>query len=285
MNFNISILNDNGKRMYLIQINEESATWSIEKRFSEILKLKEDLSRQFGQHFKNFPKKRLTNHYREDVIKKRLCGINIFFTNVSLHNEMINSSIFQNFIRSDIQLETLEDLKQSEQIKSNFCKSKELEEGLIELENELNFLNDDISEVVEKSNTLNENIKKLKLKNCENIAFFNKLKELKVKNNKEKNLTIENLSELDNTYITLKRQIILVKILQSQSFERLGNMLNTVNKLDKQLLDINQVICKVDDTFITNKFKLENLQRINDIYLNKIKGELENLNIFNLKVD
>lgn len=283
MDFSVTLLKNKSKRMFLIEIRDEVTVWSVEKRFSEIYNLKESITELFKYRFNKYPKKRFVHHYRDDVLQNRLDGINTFFLTIGQRKDMYDSQVFQNFIRSNIYLETYENLRQADELRNSFIKSKELELRTQGLLDDCNFLNDEITALQGKNDILIRNIKEIESKNGENLSLFTEAKDLKLKSSREKNNTFMNIIELDTLYYNLRRHIVLVKILKSSSVERLHTLRDKIVELETDLLTINSIVNKIEDPVLTKKFHLDDYKIINNIYQEKIRIQLDNLNLSNNK--
>ena len=195
MNFKISLLKNNNKRNYLIEITDEVTVWCIEKRFQEIFILKEDLAKKFSYKFTSFPKKQITNSYSDETLKNRLDGFSIFFGIISQHQFMTNSEIFRNFVRSNIYLETYENIRQADQLRDSFIKSKELEVRIGCLLDDCKFLDDEILSLSGKNSILVKNITDINNKNNGNLDLFRDAKQMKLQSSREKNKSIQYFKE------------------------------------------------------------------------------------------
>lgn len=280
MEFNVSLLphNSSNKRHYLIEITDEVTVWSVEKRYQEIYDLKKHLSEKNNFKFTSFPSKCLVNSYRADILSYRLTGFKTFFGIISQHTHMLQSEAIKNFIRTNIYLETFENIRQADQLRDSFIKSKDLEIKVASLLEDCDFLDQEITSLTHKNNILVRNIKEIKNKNSENLQLFEQAKILKLQSSREKNKSIYHCNELEDTYIQLKRQIILVKILKSNSKDRLTSMQTKTLELEAELIAINELVNKISDPVLKDKYNLEDYQAINRLYQDKIKDQLELLN-------
>ncbi len=277
MQFNVTLLNNNEKRYYLIEITDEVTVWCVEKRFKELYLLKEALSKKFNYKFTSFPKKRLTYSYRSDILNQRLTGFNLFFGTIANLNYMLGSDIFQNFIRSNVYLETYENIRQADQIRDSFVKSKELQHKVASILSDCQFLDDEIKALQGKNEILIRNLQDIQTKNGENLDLFVQAKDLKLSSSREKNKSIQYLKELDDLYATLRRQIVLVNVLKSSTIERLDCLRDNTIELEADLLTINVKVDKISDPVLTHKFHLAEFQAINQLYLEKINGQIKKI--------
>ncbi len=277
MKFKISLLKNTNKRNYLIEITDEVTVWCIEKRYQEIYDLKEELSKKYLFKFTSFPKKKLRDSYTEKTLKDRIEGFTTFFGLISQNTFMLTSSIFKNFIRSNIYLETYENIREADQLRDSFSKSKELEVKIISLLDDCNFLEDEITSLSSKNSILTKNIKEIQGKNIENLNLFHQAKDLKLQSTREKNKSIEHIKDLDALYLQLKKQVVMVKILKSNTVERLNNLRDRTIELETELIAINVLVDKISDPVLTNRYHIDTYQQINKLYLEKIKTQLENI--------
>ena len=290
MEFNISLLSENNnknnnknKRCYLIEITDEVTVWSIEKRYKEIYELKEALTKHFSYNFSSFPSKHLIYSYSQTVLNHRLEGFIIFFATIATNSCMLTSEIFKNFIRTNIYLETFENIRQADKLRDSFLKSKDLEIQVTNLLEDCNFLEQEITNLQNKNNIIVRNIKEIKSKNSENLQLFEQAKTLKLQSSREKNKSIHHCNELADLYLQLKRHIVLVKILKSNSKDRLNNMQTIILELESELTTINELVTKISDPVLKDKYHVEEYQAINLLYQDKIKDQLEVLNTSNKK--
>jgi exonuclease SbcC len=185
-------------------------------------------------------------------------------------------------------LEKILPIKEYELIsKKIFTKKREIENSIIDI----NKFIDDI-EYKDKS-ILDENIKKEKQlkKDLEKlqIEFKNveeKIKEITLKNQllDENQKSKEDIKELDNQNINLKKQSLLLKEefenLQKEKTDFEKDLSNNLSKLDKaiELRQFLENIKKEKDIKISNKEKLQKeINNLNEL-IKKHKEEIENLN-------
>ncbi len=277
MKFNVTLLNNNEKRYYLIEITDEVTVWSVEKRFQELYLLKEALSNRFNYKFNRFPKRLLFNSYRSDILQKRLQSISHFLATIGELDFMVNSDLFQNFIRSNIYLETYENIRQADLIRDSFIKSKELQLKVNGVLDDCYLLEDEITALGDKNQILIKNIKDVEAKNQANLNLFVEAKQLKLASSREKNQSIQHFKDLDELYIQLKRQIVLVNVLKSSTVERLNNLRDNTVELEGDLLAVHNLVETISDPVLKHKFYLAEYQAINKLYLDKITKQLSKM--------
>lgn len=259
---------------YLLQITENWTTWYISKRYKQIYNLKISLEVELGVKWDRFPRKRLFNSYRDEVLRYRCGKFEEYFNYLTSLPEVMGSSLFGKFVKSDIFLYSYQEIGQSDTLYQGLRESRELENKVSLLIEELKDQKLKLTNLIEKVDIISGNVENIFGKNSKILEELCMIDGDRIKTHGEKLELISSIGELDDLYKSLRQGCRLIRGGNSQHEEKLSGYSNEAIKLEDDFDRINGLIVKLDDRYVNHYWKHVEYRQINELISKKLKKDL-----------
>lgn len=281
MDIEVRLLPDASKQnrhCFLIEINKNHTIWYLAKRFSQILDLKHTLEKKHTIKIYDFPKKRLFKSYTNKVLQSRLLIFNRFFQYINTRDHLRLDPIYDKFIRTDIYLDSLKNIQQTDQLERCILHSDHLNLQLINLKDEVDTLQNEIIELGEKLNIINKNIVKYLETNGNTHDRLQTINKNRMSAHEEKLKLLNTLQQMEKLYYLVRKNCCLIKNNNIDCLEKINLYTQQHNTLKSNLIETNKLITNLDDKYVNQYWKIEEYQLINNLVDKKIIPTLQNLN-------
>ena len=259
---------------YLLQITENWTTWYISKRYKQIYNLKSILEGELGVKWDSFPRKRLFNSYKDEVLRYRCRRFEEYFNYLTSLPEVIGSSLLVKFLKSDIFLYSYQEIGQSDTLCQGLRDSRELETKVSFLIEELETQKLKLTNLIEKVDIISSNVENIFGKNSKILEELGMIDGDRIKTHGEKLELISSIGELDNLYKSLRQKCRLIRGGNSQHEEKLSGYSNEAIKLEDDFDRINGLIVNLDDRYVNHYWKHVEYRQINELISKKLKRDL-----------
>lgn len=273
-----SVKTDANKKCYLVEITDEGSVWSVLKRYRQFYELKKHLNNKYDIHLPEFPKRRLYDSYKESTLVHRVSLLQKFLDYLSSNTTIIKEDpLTKRFIRSDIYLESYEELKLADNLRNSFSASTELEGKISLLLEEGEFLKQELDSLVEKHQILTKNIIEMKERNSAQIDSLKGSIDTKKKCQQARVECTQNIQQLNQLFQSLRQKTCLVKVVHSQSKDKLQEYKTQSVELRRQLDSVDTQLSKINCYFLDKNWNLSDYHRILDMFQTKINPQINNL--------
>jgi chromosome segregation ATPase len=259
------------KRCYLVEVIEDGSSWFVTKRYKQFRELKRHIDRTYRYVLPKFPNRCVFNSYTEDTLKKRTSQIQSFIDAlVSKNPNILKDSFVHNFVRTDLYLESYEDVQIADTIKNSLNSSKDLDSRLNQLIQEGVDIKREITDLLEDYTNIEKCLTTLKTKTTQNVQTLETNVSTKKTDQRARNECIRCIQVMNSEFKELRQRMSLVRVNETHNRNKLDIYQEKSGKLKGELELLNQYIEKVNCRFLNNNWHIEEYRVIISTFNDKI---------------
>jgi phenylalanyl-tRNA synthetase alpha subunit len=216
------------------------------------------------------------NSYSDETLKKRTLQIQAFLDAlISKNTEILKDSFVRNFVRTDLYLESYEDVQIADTIKNSLNSSKDLDSRLDHLVQEGSDIKREINGLLEEYTRIESCLSQLKVKTSENVQTLETNVSTKKTDQRARNECIRCIQMMNSEFKELRQRMSLVRVNETHSRDKLDLYQEKSGKLKGELELLNQYIDKVNCRFLNNNWHIEEYRIIISTFNDKINHNIK----------
>ena len=259
----------NNPQCYLLEIMEDQNIWFILKRYQQIYQLKVYLESKYKIKVPQFPKKRIFRNYVEFTINNRITKFNYFFKFIN-QPHIVRDAYYQEFLKTDICLDSYRDIQQSDLLKKGLIDCEKLDINMTNLTDKVTYIWEETNSLLNRITEIKLDLEKHQEKNKTLMDNLTGLETDSKNCHQVKVEIINELDDLDKQYQALRLKYCLIRSTKACNQEEINQSKHQVNELKLQLNRINNWINDLDDRYINQYWNIVEYQRIHDLLKTKL---------------
>lgn len=164
-------------KVFLIHLGIHKTTWTILKRYSDMYALYKELEPIIHERvfFPQFPKRHLFGSHTEAKLNARKIKLTVWLNTIILDERLRTSEPFQTFIRTDLYLDSYQELKQVEKAHTHMRTVRDLQRRIVEKHSTGDVVIEKLTEMLENTRT---NVARLGEIRDRNAQYIQRMEEI-----------------------------------------------------------------------------------------------------------